>query len=142
MEHAPVTPPKTFTLSDANALLPEVRRLAEELQVLQRSILQASEQRDDLARKLAAGNGYPVQTLKAQMEETALRQLKLIEEIQRILRALEALGAVVKDLATGLMDFYSVRNDELVFLCWKLGEDRIRFWHSLDEGFAGRRPLD
>lgn len=141
MDQAPVKPPKTFTPAEANALLPQVQRLAEELRILQRSILQASEQRDEISRKLAAGNGYPIQTLKVQMDETALRQLKLIEEIQRILRALEDLGAVVKDLAEGLMDFYSVRGDALIFLCWKLGEDRIRFWHGLDEGFAGRRPL-
>ena len=54
---------------------------------------------------------------------------------------IEQAGCVVKDLDTGLIDFPSVVNDEQVYLCWKLGEERIRYWHRMDEGFAGRKPL-
>jgi hypothetical protein len=49
---------------------------------------------------------------------------------------------VVKDLDTGLLDFPAILNDEEVYLCWRLGEDRIRFYHGIHEGFAGRKPLD
>lgn len=142
MEQSPVKPPKTFTVSEANALLPDISRLIRELQVLQGSIVQTSEQRDEMTRKVAAGNGYPIQQLRSQIEETTARQLKLIEGYQRALKELEDLGAVLKDVNVGLIDFYSIRGNELIFLCWKLGEDRIRFWHSLEDGFAGRLPLD
>ncbi|MGH9803766.1 MAG: DUF2203 domain-containing protein [Candidatus Acidiferrales bacterium] len=54
---------------------------------------------------------------------------------------IESNGCVVKDLEMGLVDFPSMVNDEQVFLCWKLGEPAIRFWHRTDEGFAGRKPL-
>jgi hypothetical protein len=54
---------------------------------------------------------------------------------------IESNGCVVKDLEMGLVDFPSVVNDEQVFLCWKLGEPGIRFWHRTNEGFAGRKPL-
>lgn len=142
MEQSPVKPPKTFTVSGANALLPDVSHLVQQLQVLQRSIVQTSEQRDEMSRKVAGGNGYPIQALKAQIEDATSRQLRLIEAFQRALKELEELGAVLKDVSTGLVDFYTVREHELVFLCWQPGEDRIRFWHTLEDGFAGRRPLD
>ena len=58
------------------------------------------------------------------------------------MQQLEDLGCLLKDLTTGLVDFYGTRRGELVFLCWKLGEDRIRFWHGLDEGYTGRQPLE
>jgi len=54
---------------------------------------------------------------------------------------IESNGCVVKDLEKGLVDFPSIVNDEQAFLCWKLGEPGIRFWHRMDEGFAGRKPL-
>ena len=142
MEQSPVKPPKTLTISEANALLPDVNRLLRDLQALQGSIVKTSEQRDEMTRKVTAGNGYPIQQLRVQIEETAARQLKLIEGYQRALKELEDLGAVLKDVNLGLIDFYSILNNELIFLCWKLGEDRIRFWHSLEDGFAGRLPLD
>jgi len=57
-------------------------------------------------------------------------------------RRIEALGCVVKDLDRGLVDFPSRREDQTVFLCWRLGETSIRYWHGLKEGFAGRKPLE
>ena len=55
--------------------------------------------------------------------------------------SIPSLGAILKDLNTGLIDFYGHRQGELVFLCWRRGEEGIQFWHRLDEGFAGRQPL-
>jgi hypothetical protein len=54
---------------------------------------------------------------------------------------IHGLGAQVKDADEGLVDFPTLRGDEEVLLCWKLGEDEIAYWHSLEDGFAGRRPL-
>ncbi|HTS71213.1 MAG TPA: DUF2203 domain-containing protein [Terriglobia bacterium] len=63
---------------------------------------------------------------------------RLVEVINRI----QETGVLVKDVDVGLVDFPCLMEDEEVYLCWKLGEDRIAFWHGIDEGFAGRKPLD
>ena len=55
---------------------------------------------------------------------------------------LETIGCVVKGFEVGLVDFYSLREDRPIFLCWKLGEERITHWHETDTGFAGRQPID
>jgi hypothetical protein len=141
MEESQGQPPKTFTLSEANALLPQVRLLVEQLQGLQRSIVQTNQQLDEVVGKLSAGNGYPIRSLKGQILDSTKHQLQLIEAFQSALKQLEDLGCLVKDLNTGLIDFYTVRDGDLVFLCWKLGEERIRFWHTLEDGYAGRQPL-
>jgi hypothetical protein len=62
-------------------------------------------------------------------------------EIAACVEELDRLGIQVKDLDTGLIDFPSVRDGEEILLCWQLGEDEIAWWHRVDDGFAGRRPL-
>jgi hypothetical protein len=71
------------------------------------------------------------------MEHTQLAET-LKTSLDRILEA----GCLIKDLDIGLLDFPSVIANEEVYLCWKLGEDRIRFYHRQDEGYASRKPLD
>lgn len=65
----------------------------------------------------------------------------LMEGLQEDVARIEQTGCVIKDLDTGLVDFPSMVADEQVYLCWKLGEERIGYWHRMDEGFAGRKPL-
>src|ERR1700681_179975 len=67
---------------------------------------------------------------------------QLAETLKSALNRILETGCVIKDLEVGLLDFPSRINDEEVYLCWRLGEDRIRFYHRQDEGFAGRKPLD
>jgi hypothetical protein len=134
--------PKTLTLSEANALLPNIRPLLEQLQTLQTTIAESSRQLGKRAEHGAAGNGFSSAENKQRIQDGTKRQLQLIEAFQDILKRLEGVGCVIKDLSIGLVDFYSIRNGELVFLCWKLEEDQIRFWHALDTGYAGRRSLD
>jgi len=64
------------------------------------------------------------------------------ERINRYLQELELVGCVFKGFEAGLVDFYSLRDDRPVFLCWRLGEERITHWHEIDSGFAGRQPID
>ena len=138
----PDQPPKTLTVSEANALLPTVRPLLQQLQGLQRSIVQTNQRLDELVAKLATGNGYPIQSIKQQVQELTKHQLQLIEAFQSALQQLEMLGCMLKDLDIGLIDFYSLRDGRLIFLCWKLEEERVRFWHTLEDGYAGRQLLD
>ena len=67
---------------------------------------------------------------------------QLVAGVREAVGRIEENGCVVKDLELGLVDFPTLINDEQVYLCWKLGEARIRFWHRMDEGYAGRKPLD
>jgi len=67
---------------------------------------------------------------------------KLVTAIREAVEQIEETGCVVKDLDVGLIDFPSLIDDETVYLCWKLGEKRIFYWHRMDEGFAGRKPLE
>lgn len=67
---------------------------------------------------------------------------QLAETMKSALNRILETGCLIKDLETGLLDFPARINDEEVYLCWRLGEDRIRFYHRQDEGFAGRKPLD
>jgi hypothetical protein len=68
------------------------------------------------------------------------------DQLESVVRAaigrIQGAGCIIKDLDIGLVDFPSRLNGEEILLCWQLGEDRIRFWHRPDEGFAGRKPID
>ena len=131
--------PRTFTPAEANALLDEVRPLTERMVEHRRRLADAQARR---ARTLEhiSGNGGDV---------TPSELAELVEEVEReatavakAVRGLTELGAQVKDLDAGLVDFPARRGDgEPVLLCWRLGEDEIAWWHSEEAGFGGRRPL-
>jgi hypothetical protein len=127
-----------FTPSEANALLETVRPLVEEVVARRRVLTEAVTRRAELAR-LVAGNGGGVDPGDfAALDEEATQEAA---EIAGLVSRIQDLGVLVKDLDRGLVDFPALRGDEEVLLCWELGEDEIGFWHGLEEGFAGRRPL-
>lgn len=72
---------------------------------------------------------------KSVHDEAAERLVEIINRIQET-------GVLVKDVDVGLVDFPSLLDGEEIYLCWKLGEDHIAYWHGIDEGFAGRKPID
>src|SRR6185437_12570283 len=83
--------------------------------------------------------------LRFNYDEAATQRLERNRHEKSVESALErisATGCVVKDLNVGLLDFPARLNDEDIYFCWRVGEDRIRFYHRQDEGFAGRRPID
>lgn len=134
-------PSKLFTATEATHLLEQVRPLLEQLQRSQRSIVELTRQLDDHREKISAGNGHPVQELQRRIDELTDRQLRVVEECDEALKRLQELGGVLKDLSQGLVDFYSMRDGKVVFLCWRLGEAQVGFWHSLETGFASRQPV-
>ena len=127
-----------FTVDEANELLATVRPLVERMVEQRRVLGDALDRRSDLG-DLTRGNGggfhprVPAE-IDAAVESAA-------EGIRKAVDELTALGVQVKDLDTGLVDFPTLRGGEEVLLCWQLGEDEIGWWHSIDGGFAGRRPL-
>ena len=134
-------PEKIFSVDEANRLLPQVKSLIEQLQGLHASILKTDHELTRLSEQLAAGNGYPIQEIKKEIERLTQHQLDLVQAFESAVKQLEEIGCHLKDLNQGLVDFYAVREGELVFLCWRFGEDRIGFWHRVEDGFPGRRPL-
>jgi hypothetical protein len=78
----------------------------------------------------------------AKLAEKRMEHQSLAEVMKSNLERILSTGCVIKDLDVGLLDFPAVIDNEEVYLCWKLGEDRIRFYHRQDEGFSGRKPLD
>jgi hypothetical protein len=127
-----------FTPAEANELLPDVRRLVEEMVAHRRALAVATVRHARIAAKIAGNGGgvhpHEVDELQTAIDAEADAVVRCVEELQQ-------LGLLVKDLDEGLVDFPALRGDEEVLLCWRLGEDEVAFWHPADEGFAGRRPL-
>jgi hypothetical protein len=136
---AGAVPERVFTPAEANSALPEVREAAERLVALRRRMRALdNEQRTAVTAIGGNGVGYAAGDLNAAQGE--LRELA--EELTACVEELTELGVQVKDLDAGLVDFPSVRAGEPVLLCWRVGEDDVAWWHGLDDGFAGRRPID
>ena len=133
--------PKLFTVEEANALLVKVEPLIAQLKGLYHSIVKTNKEIDEVIAKLSAGNGYPIRELNDRLEELTKHQLQLVEAYQSAIEQLEDLGAFLKDAEKGLIDFYTLRDDQVALLCWCLGEASIQFWHALEDGFAGRKPI-
>jgi hypothetical protein len=129
---------RLFTPEQANAALPKVRPIVERLVEHRADLLAAQARLAELAAGVA-GNGGGIDpeqpTVFARTASTAE------DGIRDAIAALTRIGVVVKDLDAGLIDFPAEREGRRVFLCWQLGEDRVAYWHGLDEGFAGRKPL-
>ena len=113
----------------------------EQLRTLHHALLATNQELDDCAQKLAAGNGYSIQQLEERTTALTTQQFQLIEELQAALQRLESLGCTLKDVDSGLVDFYALRDGDIVCLCWRADEEQIRFWHGMEEGFAGRKPI-
>ena len=129
---------KHFTLEEADQLLPRLQAILEQLVSVRREMGAKQHKMEEL-RAHVRGNGATAEgrlfaTLKEELESMARELRQGIEQI-------EGFGCVVKDLDTGLIDFPALRQGQEVFLCWRLGEERIGFWHTTQEGFSGRKPL-
>ena len=127
-----------FTVEEANEALAEVRPLTEELVSHMRALIEIQERQAALTTRIS-GNGGNVEP--RELQEVQERLDGEVAGIARCVARIHELGAQVKDLDEGLVDFPALRGGEDVLLCWRLGEDEIGFWHGLDEGFSGRRPL-
>ena len=131
-------PPRIFTAEEANALLAEVRPLAERLVESNRRLKAARATRRRLAAQVAGNGGGIDPRQLTELDEEIAEALKAVAQS---VNAIHGLGAVVKDADEGLVDFPARRQGEDVFLCWRLGESEIQYWHGVDEGFAGRKAL-
>jgi hypothetical protein len=127
-----------FTPAEANKALEHVRPLAERMVAHRRRMLEAQARQERLESRVSGNGGGIDPAEPAKLEAEVEREA---EAVGKCVDDLLELGVQVKDLDTGLLDFPSLRDGEEVLLCWHLGEDEIRYWHTLDGGFAGRQPL-
>lgn len=129
---------RLFSREEAEQVLPKIVPLLEELRSLKRQYDEWQEKAQALQQTMKSnGHGIDVELARVQsgQTQTGVQMRGLIERVA-------ALGAEVKDIDTGLIDFRSRLKGREVYLCWKLGEGRIAYWHDLDTGYAGRQPLD
>jgi hypothetical protein len=121
---------RLFTLEEANALLPEIKRLFGKLDEA-RATLKRLAPEAQLASENQGGGGTPYGFQYADALVT------FVTAVQQIL----SFGVEIKDFDKGLCDFPHKREGKIVYLCWRRGEERIEWWHDLDAGFAGRQRL-
>jgi hypothetical protein len=129
-----------FTPDSANRALPYVRAVVEDLVAACRRLGSAEEARVRVLSSDPRGGTTPrerEETLRRSDEE----RLAARETLDRAGRELEAVGVEVKDPESGLIDFPAEIEGRRAYLCWKRGEERVAFWHPIETGFAGRRPL-
>jgi hypothetical protein len=130
--------PRTFTPEEANEALVELRPIVERMVQHRRNLTAAQVQQAELVTRIAGNGGDMVPSDLHEAADTIQREAAAISDCAE---RINAVGAEVKSLEEGLLDFPARRGDEVVLLCWKLGEDEIHYWHRVDEGFGGRKPL-
>jgi hypothetical protein len=132
--------PRYFNLLQAEALLPKVQRLLEDLRKHKLSYEMSDGELNQIAQRVAlAGGMIPprdrVAELRAQKDAAARALKHSVEQFEEI-------GCLLKDLETGLVDFPTRYRGQEVYLCWQSGEPGITFWHRVEDGFRGRKPID
>ena len=132
-----VPQPRIFSVREAAATLPLVGRVVGDLLEAYPRWKSLVARYEVLTTPLKATDGEPQEVLA--LREAAAREAGRINDF---LLELEEVGCVFKGFDAGLVDFYALRDDRLVFLCWRMGEPRITHWHEIDSGFAGRQPID
>jgi hypothetical protein len=127
-----VTPARLFTVDEANDAVPRLAHLVGRLQ-------QGALRLRDEMRAAGGDDAAPLATDELLRARPAARAL--VEELDAIVTEIETMGAVLKDLELGLVDFPTQMNGEVVHLCWQFGEPEVAFWHPTSEGFAARQPV-
>jgi hypothetical protein len=131
---------KTFTLEEAQSLLPVVESLLKRAIDGKQSAEEVEAGLNDLARRIYLSGGMRVDT-----SAVAKQRAEIEAHLQRVresITEIDSIGVQVKDLGAGLLDFPCRIDDQVVLLCWRMGEPTIEHWHTVDSGFQDRQPVD
>jgi len=124
---------KIFTIEEANALLPQVKRTVAEIQTSHKNLSKYRNEAKAASEAAERGGGGI---------KNGCHYAELVTSLTTEMAELDNLGIQLKDFERGLIDFPSLREGRVVLLCWQLGEgDELEWWHDIDAGFAGRTPL-
>lgn len=126
------SPRNAFTVADANRSLVLVGRVVQNVVDRYAELMRLRTRREDLAA--LPNTEQPVAVVQRQIEAA-------VDELTRLNDELTAIGCILKDWATGLVDFPAVNGGRRVWLCWRLGEEQVTHWHELEAGFTGRQPI-
>ena len=129
-----------FTLQQAQAELPHVEESLRQAISLKTSMEEAEQELRSEAERIRLSGGALVHREK--LVAVIGRRESIASQLRSALAAIEERGCIVKDLGIGLLDFPTRFRGEEVYLCWRLGEPAIAFWHGVNEGFKGRKPID
>ena len=131
-------PARVFTVDEANAMLPLIRAITSDLVELSREVIDRHQRVEHLkaGRDITSGDPYDdeLTQIEEELEKDRRRLTEYVEELRQ-------LGVEPKSGVEGLIDFPSMHEGRVVYLCWKLGEPMVSYWHDLDAGYAGRQPL-
>jgi hypothetical protein len=131
---------RTFTLEEAQSLLPVLESLLKRAIEGRRSAQAAEANLNEVAQRIYFAGGMKVNTAEVARQRAEMdSQLKRVQES---IAEIDAIGVQVKDLEAGLLDFPCRVDDEVVLLCWRMGESAIEHWHTMEAGFQGRQPVD
>jgi len=132
--------PRFFTLQEAEKVLPDVASAIRGAISLKAEYEQTEADWESFSRRVGLMGG--VQVDRAQLLEQKNRREAVALGLKQAIEKIHEFGCLVKDLDIGLIDFPTLFQGEEVYLCWKLGESGIQFWHGVSEGFRGRKPID
>src|SRR4029079_18471375 len=133
MEHANITT-DILSLEEARRRLPALRPHVLALMEIATELVDVNNTLQDLSERQGDH--------ETEKRRLLTRSRELAQGYETELKSVNELGAVMKDPTTGLLDFYAWKDDDVCFLCGRSGEDTIRHWHELSEGFRGRRPVE
>jgi len=131
---------KTFTLDEAQSLLPVLKALLARAVSGKQTVEESEKESQDLNHRILLSGGLFVDVPK--IARRRAERDKAVQTTRDALAEIEAIGVQVKDLDIGLLDFPCIVDDQIILLCWKLGEEKIEYWHGLEEGFRGRKRID
>ena len=137
-----------YDLDSANARIPEVREILEQLKSQREDLIRLRdtvlERQEAVEAGDVSGGSRSAEDEDGPNEELRLIRLRmqgLIDQMQAAVVRIDDLGITLRDIESGLIDFPALANGRQIWLCWRLGEDDIVWWHELNEGFSGRREL-
>ena len=131
---------KTFTLDEAQTLLPILKSLLKRCMDGKQIVELAEKDFQDLSHRIMLSGGLLVDIPAMARRRAELD--KAVQDTKDAMAEIDAIGVQVKDLDKGLLDFPCQIGEQIVLLCWQLGEAKIDYWHTVEAGFQGRQPLD
>lgn len=131
---------KTFTLDEAQSLLPVLESLLRRALESKQAAEEVDAQLAELSRRIYLAGGMRVDVTKVGQQKAEMESH--LQRVRESLAEMEQIGVQVKDMDAGLLDFPCRIEDEVVLLCWRMGENAIEYWHTMESGFKGRQPVD
>jgi hypothetical protein len=131
---------KTFTFDEAQSLLPVLESLLKRAMEGKREAEEVEQGLSDLARRIYLSGGMRVDVAKVARSRAEMESH--LQRVRESLAEIDSIGVQVKDLESGLLDFPYRLDDQVVLLCWRMGEPAIEHWHTVETGFKDRQPID